>query len=70
MCEFCKELGIGIPDWDFLDEGKPEFTGIAIAIRQILDDNTLVFTNSANEYGFGYVKINYCPMCGRKLVEE
>ena len=24
---------------------------------------------SADEYGSGYIKINYCPMCGRKLVK-
>nr|DAE38051.1 MAG TPA: Rad50 zinc hook motif [Bacteriophage sp.] len=28
------------------------------------------FDNSGDEYGDGQFEINYCPMCGRKLVEE
>lgn len=29
---------------------------------------SLHFDNSGDEYGEGQFEINYCPMCGRKLV--
>jgi hypothetical protein len=45
-------------------------SGDAIEIRKIMNKNALVFTNSADEYGAGALNINYCPICGRKLVEE
>lgn len=72
MCEFCKNIGIGLPNWDFLPEEVSDIvpSGIEIEIRKIMDYNALVFTNSANEYGAGALNINYCPICGRKLVEE
>ena len=70
MCEFCENIGIGIPKWDFCNEKSQNYSGVAIDIRNITNNMSLVFTNSADEYGFGYIKINYCPMCGRKLVEE
>lgn len=72
MCEFCKNIGIGIPDWDFLLEEDSDIvpSGDKIEIRKIMNHNALVFTNSANEYGAGALNINYCPICGRKLVEE
>ena len=69
MCKFCENIGIGIPKWDFCNEKSPNYSGVAIDIRNITNNTSLVFTNSADEYGFGYIKINYCPMCGRKLVE-
>lgn len=72
MCEFCKNIGIGIPDWDFLPEEDSDIvpSGDKIEIRKIMNHNALVFTNSAGEYGAGVVNIAFCPMCGRKLVEE
>ncbi len=72
MCEFCKNIGIGIPDWDFLtpDENGRIPSGVEIEIRKIADKRELVFTNSAGEYGAGALNINYCPICGRKLVED
>nr|DAR47397.1 MAG TPA: Rad50 zinc hook motif [Bacteriophage sp.] len=30
----------------------------------------LCYDNSCDEYGEGEFEINYCPICGRKLVEE
>lgn len=30
----------------------------------------LSYDNSGNEYVSGRFDINYCPICGRKLVEE
>lgn len=70
MCEFCKNIGIGIPDWDFLtpDENGRTTSGDAIEIRKIVDKHALVFTNSADEYDAGALNIAFCPMCGRKLV--
>lgn len=70
MCEFCENIGIGIPKWDFCNEKSPNYSGVAIEIRNITNNPSLVFTNSADEYGSGYIKINYCPICGRKLVQE
>lgn len=69
MCEFCKNIGIGLPDWNFLPEDDEETipSGIEIEIRKIIDKTALVFTNSADEYGAGAININYCPMCGREL---
>lgn len=70
MCEFCKNIGIGIPDWDFLttDENGRTPSGVEIEIRKIVDKHALVFTNSAGEYGAGVANIAFCPICGRKLV--
>lgn len=31
---------------------------------------SLHYDNSTDEYGEGTFEINYCPICGRKLVEE
>ena len=51
MCEFCENIGIGIPDLDFLtpDKNGRIPSGDAIEIRKIADKHALVFTNSANE---------------------
>lgn len=70
MCDLCKDIGIGVPNWDFLPEEDSDIvsSGIKIEIRKITDNNALVFTNSADEYGAGALSINYCPICGRKLV--
>ena len=70
MCEFCKNIGIGLPDWNFLPEDDAEIvpSGIKIEIRKIIGKTALVFTNSADEYGAGAINIQFCPMCGRKLV--
>lgn len=72
MCEFCNDIGIGLPNWNFLPNEDFDIvpSGVKIEIRKIIDHNALVFTNSADEYGAGALNINYCPMCGRKLVEK
>lgn len=69
-CDFCENIGIGIPDWTFGDDELPTFKGYnghATEIRIIANKPSLVFTNSANEYGFGYINIDYCPICGKKI---
>lgn len=70
MCKFCENIGIGLPDWNFLPEDDAEIVsdGMKIEIRKVIDKTALVFTNSADEYGAGAINIRFCPMCGRKLV--
>jgi hypothetical protein len=58
-CEFCKDIPIGLP----LIE-----TDLYIAIMNLLGENTLVYSNCGDERGAGALKINFCPMCGRKLI--
>ena len=72
MCDFCKNIGIGIPDWDFLtpDENGKVPSGIKVELRKNLDDRAIIFINSAKEYEYGALNIAFCPMCGRKLVEN
>ena len=69
MCEFCKDIGIGLPNWNFLHDDNLAIipSGIKIEIRKIVDKTALVFTNSAEEYGSGAINIKFCPMCGREL---
>lgn len=72
MCEYCKNIGIGIPNYTFCDEELPthkNFSGEFIELRKIVDKIALVFSNSAEEYGYGALNVNYCPICGRKLTE-
>lgn len=33
-------------------------------------ENNMIFDNSDGKEVAGSVKINFCPICGRKLVEE
>lgn len=63
MCEFCDGR-----------EKKIE-NGFTYGNAYIVKTNfgytySLRYDNSANEYGEGAFEINYCPICGRKLVEE
>ena len=62
MCEFCdgKEKRI-----------ENGFTyGNAYITQNLLNKSySLYYDNSGDEYGEGEFEINYCPMCGRKLVE-
>lgn len=73
MCEFCKNIGIGVPNYTFGDEEVDTYknsNGEFIELRKIAGKNCLVFSNSADEYGYGSLNVNNCPMCGRKLTEE
>ena len=71
MCEFCEDIGIWLPNWNFLPEDDDEIapSGVEIEIRKIIDKTALVFINSADEYGSGSINIKFCPMCGRELSE-
>lgn len=72
MCDLCKDIGVGIPNWDFLtpDRNGRIPSSIEIEIRRCFDKYALVFTNSGDEYGAGALNIQFCPICGRRLVEE
>jgi hypothetical protein len=81
MCEFCEETNFKIVDG--YEKGKKhtertksifcsrdyelnEVNGIILVIDED-KENRLYFDNSSWEYARGYIKINYCPICGRKL---
>lgn len=82
MCEFCEETKFKRVDG--YEKGKKytkrtkriaysrdyelnEVNGIILVNED--EENQLYFDNSSLEYARGYIKINYCPICGRKLVE-
>lgn len=82
MCEFCEKINFKIVDG--YGKGKKytkrtksifcsrdyelnEVNGVTLVNED--EENRLYFDNSSLEYARGYIKINYCPICGRKLVE-
>ncbi len=79
MCDFCetkkflpmKQRGAG--DATMADEfnawlGKEIVSGVQF--EETDNGAFLSYDNSAREYGCGLLKIVYCPLCGRKLMEE
>ena len=62
MCEFCdgKEKRI---------ENGFTYGNDYITKNHLNKSYSLNYDNSGDEYGEGEFEINYCPMCGRKLVE-
>ena len=56
MCDFCRNKKKIIDG-----KGNLVFFGA---------ENNMMFDNSDGKEIVGDVKINYCPICGRKLVEE
>ena len=61
MCEFCDGKARKIENG---------YTYGNARIEKKYGIYSLHFDNSGDEYGEGQFEINYCPMCGRKLVEE
>lgn len=61
MCEFCDGKARKIENG---------YTYGNARIETMYGIYSLHFDNSGDEYGEGQFEINYCPMCGRKLVEE
>lgn len=63
MCEFCdgKEKRI---------ENGFTYGNAYITKNRLNKSYSLNYDNSGDEYGEGEFEINYCPICGRKLVEE
>ena len=62
MCEFCdgKEKRI---------ENGFTYGNAYITKNRLNKSYSLHYDNSGDEYGEGEFEINYCPMCGRKLVK-
>lgn len=69
MCEFCEEMKKFIPkdDLELLKEMKEEGSVWTAYSSVYIKDMDMYFDNSATEYPHLSMKINYCPMCGRKL---
>ena len=69
MCKFCENIQKDVPNWNFEynEETNSLPIGDAIDLLSIHGYTALAFTNSADEYEFGHIKVNYCPMCGRDL---
>lgn len=75
MCKYCHIDNSGLPDEEIMKNQKIDL-GIVDCIYLnscIQDENVLStylmdsYSNLLAEYN---VKIKYCPMCGRKLVED
>lgn len=62
MCEFCKDIAMN--DDEYM---KKRYAGGDFICR---DENGFGILIDTGDSGcLGYIKINYCPICGRKLVE-
>ena len=48
---------------------KKRYDGVDFIYKDVKDGFGL-FVDTGDSGCPGYIKINYCPMCGRKLVEE
>lgn len=60
MCDFCDGKAKRIENGYTYGDAR---------IKKSSGENySLHFDNSGDEYGDGQFEINYCPMCGRKLV--
>ena len=63
MCEFCKD--IATTDDEYMEK---RYSGGDFIFK---DENGFgVLIDTGDSGCLGYIKINYCPICGRKLVEE
>lgn len=63
MCEFCNGKKKKIENGYTYGRAYIESTNYGNYYK-------LCYDNSGEEYGEGEFEINYCPICGRKLVEE
>lgn len=78
ICEFCEGNkiirdeyhGQGILPARTMITGLFGFGDSKNGIRYDTKNNLLGFDNSEGEYAEGFVKINYCPICGRDLRKE
>lgn len=82
MCEFCEGKTIKCTECDnngalptmlmvasmfgFMKYKDDKTNGIFLD----KEDNMMGFDNSAGEYSVQYVKINYCPICGKNLNDK
>ena len=68
MCKYCEDKGIEL-DVVALDTGDANYPNVSINARgelQIITDSR----EFAEADDLWMVRINYCPMCGRKLAER
>lgn len=76
MCEYCddhnhKDLYAETHSIDLFNELDKGYGGTQIKIESLLGDYKILssFRDGKNRYHHFNFKINYCPMCGRKLSE-
>ena len=70
MCEYCKKI---INNKRILDIDNDKETYIEINWQKILGYMLYVEIEGQDNDGYKqsqFFQINYCPMCGRKLVKE
>lgn len=72
MCEYCKRNELGDADGDEfirVSLDMPLKEKLELSIDLTAKGELLLFGNYTSGDGdaLGKVKINYCPMCGRKL---
>lgn len=82
MCEFCEKNFVKRVDgyektkkltertkriFYSRDYELNELNGMILVLDED-GENRLYFDNLSREYARGYIKINFCPICGRKLV--
>lgn len=68
MCEYCEETCVEL-DVVALDTGDANYPSVSINSRgelQIITDSR----EYAEADDLWMVRINYCPMCGRRLAER
>lgn len=63
MCEFCKNIAMNGDEYM-----KKRYDGGDFICRDVKDGFGL-FIDTGDSGCPGYIKINNCPMCGRKLVD-
>ncbi len=63
MCKYCSTKSFDDYIFHTEDLRIPDKYGYELYIV----GNEIHFDNSDDEYSEGVAKINYCPMCGRKL---
>ena len=62
MCEFCEDITTNNDEYM-----KKRYAGGDFICK---DENGFgVLIDTGDSGCLGYIKINYCPMCGRKLVQ-
>ena len=63
ICEFCKNIAMDNDEYY-----EKRYAGGDFIFK---DENGFgVLIDTGDSGCLGYMKINYCPICGRKLVEE
>ena len=63
MCDLCKDIAMNNDEYM-----EKRYAGGDFIFK---DENGFgVLIDTGDSGCLGYIKINYCPICGRKLVEE